>query len=90
MMQLQNKATLAQYAHPEVLVDTQWLAEHLEDEQVRIVEVDMNPEAHQEAHIPGAVFWNIFTDLLRPDLGQNMDGEAIAQLLSRSGISPDS
>jgi thiosulfate/3-mercaptopyruvate sulfurtransferase len=75
------------YVHPEVLVDTQWLLDHLNDPAIRVVEVDTNPEAYQEAHLPGAVFWNIFVDLLRPDLGLNLEPAAIATLLSRSGIS---
>ncbi|NEQ46105.1 MAG: sulfurtransferase [Leptolyngbya sp. SIOISBB] len=78
---------MSQYAHPEVLVDTQWLMDHLNDPSVRLVEVDMSPDPYKEAHIPGAVFWNIFTDLLMPDLRMNLDPTAISKLLSRSGIS---
>lgn len=74
------------YAHPEVLVDPQWVVEHLDDSNIRIVEVDMNLESNKNTHIPGAVFWNIFTDLLTPDLGLNLDPTAIEKLLSRSGI----
>lgn len=77
---------MSQYAHPEVLVDTQWLMEHLNDPNVRIIEVDMSPETYKDARIPGAVFWNIFTDLLMPDLRMNLDPAAIEKLLSRSGI----
>jgi thiosulfate/3-mercaptopyruvate sulfurtransferase len=76
-----------QYAHPEVLIDTQWLMNHLNDPMVRIVEVEMSPEPYQDAHIPGAIFWNIFTDLLMPDLSMNLEPTAIEKLLSRSGIS---
>ncbi|MFB2977903.1 sulfurtransferase [Microseira sp. BLCC-F43] len=75
-----------QYAHPEVLVNTQWLEEHLDCANIRIVEVDISPDACKNAHIPGAVFWNIFTDLLLPDLRINCDRIAIEKLLSRSGI----
>lgn len=78
---------MLQYAHPEVLVDTQWLMNHLNDPTVRIIEVDMSPEPYKDAHIPGAVFWNILTDLLLPDLRMNLDPTAIEKLLSRSGIS---
>lgn len=77
---------MTDYAHPEVLIDTQWLAEHLNDSHLRVVEVDMSPDPYRDAHIPGAVFWNIFTDLLRPDLRMNLDSAAIAKLLSRSGV----
>lgn len=80
---------MSQYAHPEVLVDTQWLMDRLHDPTVRVVEVDMSPEPYKDAHIPGAVFWNIFADLLLPDLRMNLDPNAIAQLLSQSGISDE-
>ena len=77
------------YAHPDVLVDTQWLADHLKDPNLRIIEANMIPDAHQDAHIPGAVFWHIPKDLHLSDWRMNLDPEAIAQLLSRSGITPD-
>ena len=75
------------YAHPEVLVDTKWLTEHLNDPNLRILEVDMDPDSYKGTHIPGAFFWHIFTDLLLPDLGINLDGVAVETLLYRSGIS---
>ncbi len=74
-----------QYAHPEVLVDTQWLANHLNDPNLRIIEVDMSPEPYQNAHIPGAVFWT-FTDLLLPNWRVNLDAIAFEKLMSQSGI----
>ena len=77
---------MTNYAHPEVLIDTQWLADHLNDPNLRVVEVDMSPEPYKDAHIPGAVFWNIFADLLLPDLSINLDATAMEKLLSRSGI----
>lgn len=79
---------MSQYAYPEVLVDTQWLADHLHDANLRIVEVEVSPELRKDAHIRGAVFWNIFTDLLLPDLRTNFDPTAMEKLLSRSGITP--
>ena len=45
--------------------------------------------ADKNAHIPGAIFWNIFTDLLMPDLSMNLDPVALGNLLSRSGISTE-
>ncbi|MBD2435043.1 MULTISPECIES: sulfurtransferase [Fischerella] len=80
---------MSQYAHPEVLVDTQWLMDHLNDPMVRVVEVDMSPEPYKDAHIPGAIFWNIFADLLMPDLRMNLEQVAIEKLMSRSGISQE-
>jgi thiosulfate/3-mercaptopyruvate sulfurtransferase len=70
----------------QAVVDTQWLGDRLHDPNVRIVEVEMTPDHYQDAHIPGAVFWNVMTDLLLPDLRQNLDANHIEQLLSRSGI----
>ena len=45
---------MADYAN-DVLVDTQWVEEHLDDDGIRIVEVDENPALYAEAHIPGAI-----------------------------------
>ncbi|WP_228054955.1 rhodanese-like domain-containing protein [Gloeocapsopsis crepidinum] len=80
---------MSQYAHPEVLVDTQWLMNHLNDPTVRVVKVNTSSEPYKNAHIPGTVFWNIFTDLLLPNLRMNLDPTAIEKLLARSGISND-
>ena len=49
------------YAHPEVLVDTQWVADNLKDsEKVRIAEVDYDPRSNYSlGHIPGAVLFDL-------------------------------
>ncbi|MEM9450010.1 MAG: sulfurtransferase [Cyanobacteria bacterium P01_E01_bin.6] len=73
----------------DVLIDTQWLMDHLDDPTVRVVEVDMSREAYNNAHIPGAIFWDIFADLLTPSLAMNLEPTAIEHLMSRSGISQD-
>lgn len=80
---------MSQYAHPSVLVDTQWLADHLNDPNVRIIEVNISPKPYKNAHIPDAVFWNIFTDLLLPDFKMNWDARAFERLMARSGITND-
>ncbi len=77
------------YAHPEVLVDTQWLAEHLHDPQVRIIDAHIDPAPYQSGHIPGAVLWNGFETLLKPDWSINFDPDSIAQFCGRSGIAND-
>jgi len=77
------------YAHPEVLVDPQWLVDHLDDPSLRLIEVDMNPDLYQEKHIPGAVFWHVLGDLLQPNLRINFEPTAIKNLLSRSGITQE-
>jgi hypothetical protein len=53
---------MADYAK-DVLVDTDWVAEHLDDESIRIVEVDENPALYAEAHIPGAIGFDWKRDL---------------------------
>jgi thiosulfate/3-mercaptopyruvate sulfurtransferase len=77
------------YTHPETLVETGWLAEHLNDANQRIVEVDVDPQAYRDEHIPGAVGWNWKTDTqdtLRRDIP---DEKTLEGLLSRSGITPE-
>ncbi len=81
---------MSNYAYPEVLVDSQWLAEHLNDENVRIVEVAVNPQSIPSEVIPGTVLWNPFIDLMLPDFRVNFDKVNIEKLLSRSGITNDS
>jgi thiosulfate/3-mercaptopyruvate sulfurtransferase len=80
---------MAEYKHPEVLVSTEWAAQHLNDPNVRLVEVDVDTTAYDQGHIPGAVGWNWQTQLqdnVRRDL---ITKQALEQLLSRSGISND-
>jgi thiosulfate/3-mercaptopyruvate sulfurtransferase len=77
--------TLPTTAQP--LVETDWLAEHANDPDVRVVEVDVNAGAYAAGHIDGAVLWNAYTDLLQPSY-RIVERDAFASLLSRSGIRP--
>ncbi|MFQ5932297.1 MAG: sulfurtransferase [Nitrospiraceae bacterium] len=77
------------YAHPELLVDTAWAAEHLEDPEVRFVEVDVDTSAYDRGHLPGAVGWNWQRDTQDQVRRDILDQEAFEELLSRSGISND-
>jgi thiosulfate/3-mercaptopyruvate sulfurtransferase len=72
-----------------VLVDPQWLADHLPDPRVRVVEVDVSPTAYRDWHIDGAVLWNIYADLKDADYHLVSDA-ALERLMVRSGIGPDS
>jgi len=72
-----------------VLVDRQWLDDHLSDPRVRVVEVDVSPTAYNEWHIDGAVLWNIYADLKDPGY-RLVDTAALQLLMARSGIGPDS
>jgi thiosulfate/3-mercaptopyruvate sulfurtransferase len=79
---------MADYAN-DVLVETDWVADHLEDDDIRIVEVDENPALYAEAHIPGAIGFDWKTDLQdqvkRDFLGPNEFGD----LFGSNGISND-
>ncbi|MEJ3405955.1 sulfurtransferase [Rathayibacter sp. YIM 133350] len=80
----------ADYAHPERLVSTQWLAEHLGDEGLVVVESDEDVLLYETGHIPGAVKIDWHTDLNDPVLRDYIDGERFAALLASKGISRDS
>jgi thiosulfate/3-mercaptopyruvate sulfurtransferase len=69
------------------LIDPGWIAEHLQDDSVRLIEVDVAPNAYCEGHIPGAVLWNIYADLRRSDY-KPIDTPGLERVLSRSGITP--
>ncbi|MBW4678437.1 MAG: sulfurtransferase [Desmonostoc geniculatum HA4340-LM1] len=77
---------MSQYTHNNILVDTQWLFEHLNHPNIRLIQADMNPQTYNAGHIPGAVFWNITTDLLLPDYRINFDPATWEKLLENSGI----
>lgn len=77
------------YAHPEALVDAEWLARHLEDPDLRLVEIDVSRKAYDVGHLPGAALWNIYQDLKDGDY-RLVDAAALELLVARSGISPDS
>ncbi len=77
------------YAHPETLVETAWVAAHLNDPQVRIVDTHIDPTPYTSGHIPGAVFWNAPETLLKPDWSINFDTKSVEELCGRSGIAND-
>ncbi len=80
---------MSEYAHPEVLVTTQWAADHLQDPKVRFIEVDVDTSAYDQGHLAGAVGWNWQTQLqdgIRRDL---VDKSALEDLLRKSGVSND-
>lgn len=77
------------YAHPEVLVSTGWVAEHLNDPNVRIVESDEDVVLYDVRHIPGAVKMDWVGDLNDPVVRDYIDSERFAHLMSKKGISND-
>lgn len=76
--------------HPQsVLVETSWVAEHRNDPHVRLVEVDVDTNAYNEGHIPGAVGWN-WTSQLQDQVRRDIICKAdLERLLGQSGIGND-
>ena len=71
------------------LVSTDWLAQNLDNPQVRVIEVSVNPGLYERAHVPGAVnfsWHNDLNDKVRRDIVSQQSFEA---LLSKSGVTPD-
>jgi thiosulfate/3-mercaptopyruvate sulfurtransferase len=79
---------MAGYAHPEALVTTQWVADHLGDPRLRVVEVDVDTQSYDEGHLRGSIGWNWSTQLC--DLKQRdiLSQPAFEQLMSEAGIEP--
>jgi thiosulfate/3-mercaptopyruvate sulfurtransferase len=72
-----------------VLVEPEWLEEHLGDPSVRVIEVDVSRAAYDGWHIDGAVLWNIYSDL--KDASYRLkDRASLAGLMARSGMETDS
>jgi thiosulfate/3-mercaptopyruvate sulfurtransferase len=76
------------YAKP-VLVTTEWLVEHLNDDGVVVAEVDENPDLYDEGHIPGAIKLHWRDDLQDPIERDLVEKEAFEQLMGERGISND-
>jgi thiosulfate/3-mercaptopyruvate sulfurtransferase len=77
------------YAHPHSLVQTDWVASHIGDPHVRLIEVDVDTSAYETGHIPGAIGWNWRVDLQRHPVRDIPNREEWESLLSRSGIGTD-
>ena len=85
MSEIENRG----YRHPEMLVSTEWVAAHLNDPTVRIVESNEDPLLYPSGHIPGAVQidWTVdLNDQLKRDY---LDQDGFSALMSRNGIAPD-
>src|SRR5579863_5345949 len=81
---------MSAYAHPEVLVDTEWVAHHMTDPKVRIAEVDYDPAAnYRMGHIPGSVLVDWRQDINDPTARDLLSGAALTKLFHRAGIHPD-
>jgi thiosulfate/3-mercaptopyruvate sulfurtransferase len=80
---------MANYVHPEALVDTAWVAAHGNDPNVRLIEIDSTPQAYTSGHIAGAQFWNGAATMLLPNRRLNEDKAAFEALMGRMGIAND-
>jgi thiosulfate/3-mercaptopyruvate sulfurtransferase len=77
------------YAHPEVLVSTDWVAQHLDDPKVRLIESNEDLLLYDTGHIPGAVKVDWTNDLNDPLVRDYIDSERLQRLLRSKGINKD-
>jgi thiosulfate/3-mercaptopyruvate sulfurtransferase len=77
---------MTEYAHPQVLVSTQWAEAHRGDPHIRIVEVDVDTKAYEEGHIPGAVGWSWQTQLCDTVRREILSKAGFETLMADSGI----
>lgn len=75
------------YVHPEVLVSTDWVAEHLDDRGVRLIESNEDPLVYPSGHLPGAVEIDWARDLNDPLRRDYLDRSGFEALMRRNGIS---
>ncbi len=80
---------MADYARPEVLVDTEWVAAHLNDPKVRLLESNEDVLLYETGHIPGALKLDWVGDLNDPVVRDYLDKAHFEQLMSRLGIAND-
>lgn len=88
-VEAENNQDFSQYAHPERLVSTQWVADNAGKPGVVVVESDEDVLLYETGHIPGSVKVDWHTDLNEPDTRDYVDGKQFAELMSRKGISRD-
>ena len=77
------------YAHPEALVETDWLAQHATDPNVRVFEVDVDTSAYEQGHVAGAIGLNWKTDLQQRPVRDLISKEQLETLLSKHGVVPN-
>jgi len=76
------------YANPDVLVETEWLGQHVSDPDVRIIEVDEDTSVYRKGHIENALAWDWFEDL-HTEVGRDyVDQEGLTVLLREAGVGP--
>jgi len=80
---------MSEYVHPEVLVTTSWVADNLNNPNVRLIEADEDVLLYEVGHIPGAVKLDWHVDVQNPLNRDFVDQKGLEQLFSRWGISND-
>src|SRR5258708_32907074 len=80
---------MSAYAHPEALVETEWLAEHATDPNVRVFEGDVDTWAYEQGHVQGAVGLNWKTELQQRPVRDLISKEQLEALLSANGVVPN-
>ena len=71
---------------PGPLVDSSWLAAHIDDDDLRVLDIHLDPEAYDRGHIPGALRWFALATIMGSDFRHNLDPPGFAELAGRSGI----
>src|SRR6266542_5758450 len=84
-----RRLRMSQYAHPEMLVETAWVAEQAMDPGIRLVEVDVDTAAYDQGHIAGAIAWNWTTQLCDTVERDIIPKNAFERLMSESGVGND-
>jgi thiosulfate/3-mercaptopyruvate sulfurtransferase len=74
---------------PDVLVSTDWVAQHLNDSSIRIVEVDVDTAAYDQGHVPNAIAWNWTTELCDTLVRDIIPPAKFEALMAKSGIGND-
>jgi thiosulfate/3-mercaptopyruvate sulfurtransferase len=80
---------MAEYTHPDALVETEWLADRLDDRSIRVVEVDEDTTAYEKGHIRNSIGWNWFEDLHAQPRRDYVDQDGLNRLLQEAGVGAD-
>jgi thiosulfate/3-mercaptopyruvate sulfurtransferase len=80
---------MGDYVHAKKLVSTDWVADHLNDPNIRLVESNEDVLLYSTGHVPGAVHIDWVKDLNDPLIRDYLDSEGFAKLMSENGIGPD-
>ena len=82
--------SIKSYKHPEVLVETEWVSQHMKDGTARVAEVDYDPTANYNlGHVPGAVLFDWKKDMNDQLARDIVSKQQLEELLSRSGVNKD-